>query len=128
MGKWDYQAIEVLDGEDAIDVMQALLKAQWEVDGMTVEHQFRAYHTFRHNGKTFLHIGWNSCNSLAYKVLKHLDREIISSYSGLGFSSYQDTLKAPEIFSADADEDFEPPLTFSMMRYICNTSKLPPIE
>jgi hypothetical protein len=81
MGKWDFQAIEILDGENAIDAMRALLKAQEAVDSITNDHLFRGYHIFRHNGKRYLHLGWNSCNALAYKVLKHLgrDRQIISS-------------------------------------------------
>ena len=71
MGKWDFQAIEVLDGEEAIDAMRALHQAQCQVDGMTIDHLFRGYHIFRHNGKQYLHLGWNGCNALAYKVLKH---------------------------------------------------------
>ena len=114
MGIWDFQAIEILDGEDVILAMRALLKAQGEVDGMTIDHQFRGYHIFRHNGKRYLHLGWNSCNALAYKVLKHLgrDRDIISSYSGVGFAAYKDTYNPSTIFSADADKDFKPPITF----------------
>ena len=114
MGKWDFQAIEILAGENAIDAMRALLKAQEEVDSMTNDHLFRGYHVFRHNGKRYLHLGWNSCNALAYKVLKHLgrDRHIISSYSGVGFAAYEDTLNPSKIFSADADKDFNPPITF----------------
>jgi len=104
--------------------MRALLKAQCEVDlsacghaqagGMTIDHLFRGYHIFRHNGKRYLHIGWNSCNALAYKVLKHLgrDRHIISSYSGVCFAAYEDTLKKSKIFSADADKDFNRTITF----------------
>jgi len=118
MGKWDFQAIEMLDGEEAIDAMRALYQAQCEVDGMKIDHQFRAYHTFRHKDKKFLHIGWNSCNALAYKVLKLIsrNREITSTYSGADFPSYKGTLNAPKIFSADADKDFEIPITFDMLR------------
>jgi len=114
MGKWDFQAIEILDGDDAIDTMKALYQAQSEVDGMAIDHQFRAYHTLGHNGKRYLHIGWDNCNALAYKVLKHLgkERDIISSYSGVGFSTYAETLNAPQMFSADAGEEFNPPITF----------------
>jgi len=43
MGKWDFQAIEILDGENAIDAMRALLKAQEAVDSMTNDHLFRGY-------------------------------------------------------------------------------------
>lgn len=126
MGKWDFQAIEVLDGEEAIDAIRALLKAQGEVDGITIDHQFRGYHIFRHNGKRYLHIGWNSCNALAYKVLKHLsrDRDIISSYSGVGFATYEDTQNPSKIFSADADEDFDQPITFDDI--ICHSPTTPP--
>ena len=32
MGKWDFQAIEILDGEKAIDAMRALYQAQCQTD------------------------------------------------------------------------------------------------
>ena len=118
MGRWDFQGIEILAGEAAVDAMRALLQAQDEVDGMTIDHHFRGYHVFRHHGKRYLHLGWNNCNVLAYKVLKQLQkqREIISSYSGVGFDTYQDALNPSPIFAADADEDFNPPITFDDTR------------
>ena len=51
MGRWDFQAIEILDGEEAVDAMRALHQAQCEVDSMMIDHQFRGYHVFRHNGR-----------------------------------------------------------------------------
>ena len=54
MGIWAFQAIRILDGEEAIDAMRALHQAQWEVDGMAFDHQFRAYRVFQHNGKRYL--------------------------------------------------------------------------
>ncbi len=115
MGQWDYQAIEILENETPLDVMRALYETQRAVDGLTIEHHFRAYHTFCHNNKHYLHIGWNSCNRLAYHVLTSLQskRAIISTYSGVGFAHDEDTFKAHELFSADASEDFNPPITFN---------------
>jgi len=118
MGKWDFQAIEILAGEKAIDAMKILYQAQSEIDGLSINHEFRAYHTFRHNSKQYLHIGWNSSNCLAYCVIKHLgkSRAIISSYSGIGFENhdYGDKMdaEAREIFFTDKDKDFDPPIAF----------------
>ena len=114
MGQWDYQAIEMLENETPLDAMRALYETQRAVDGHTINHLFRAYHTFCHKGKRYLHIGWNSCNALAYRVLTSLrpKRAIISTYSGVGFAHHEDTFTAHELFSADAQEDFNSPLTF----------------
>lgn len=114
MGRWDYQAIEMLEGETPLDAMRALYEAQRTVDGLTIDHHYRAYHTFVHNGKHYLHLGWDSCNRMAYHVLKslHPQRAIISTYSSIGFARYEDTLCAHERFSAEVGESFDPPITF----------------
>jgi hypothetical protein len=41
-----------------------------------------------------------------------MERDVISSYSGVGFATYEDTLNPSKIFSVDADEDFDQPITF----------------
>jgi len=114
MGRWDYQAIEMLEGEPPLDAMRVLYEAQRTVDRFTIDHHFRAYHTFHHNGKRYLHLGWDSCNSLAYQVLKslHPERAIISTYSSTGFARYEDTLNAHKLFSTEVGESFDPPITF----------------
>lgn len=106
MGKWDFNGLEIHEGEEPKQVMEEL--GVFEGEKLNL---FRAYHTFRHEGKTFLHVGWNNGNNTAYSTLLEFagttDREFFSSYSELSELYYLEDGSLENIFYKDRDPEFE---------------------
>lgn len=106
LGKWDFNALEIHPNELPISVMEQLGKFE-EKNGVA-DNFFRAYHTFKHDDKMFLHVGWNSANGIAYNALKgfadQTNRTFLSSYHELSSFSAS-SLK--EMFYKDRGEEFE---------------------
>ena len=105
MGHWKYHALELLPHENPAQLMKKL--GEFEYECRAADNFFCAYHSFRYQNKTYLHIGWNSSNRLAHRVLssfaKTSERDFFSSYHELSH------LKSPDltrIFTQDKDPDY----------------------
>ncbi|RMH68443.1 MAG: hypothetical protein D6675_16190 [Gemmatimonadetes bacterium] len=84
MARWDMQGLEIFpDLETPQDVMRSL--GQYEANQIQCGH-YTAYHLFQHEGRTYLHLGWNAArSSVAYHTLKQFaertGRNFISAYA-----------------------------------------------
>ena len=106
MGHSDYQAMEIFPNEDPYTLMKTL--GEYEIQCNAGDSFFRAYHTFRHKGKTYLHVGWNNASGFALGMLTDFAEETNRHF----FSSLRELIHLPSekrkaIFEDDADPDFE---------------------
>lgn len=109
MGKCDFNAVEIHPEEAPVLMMEDL--GQFEVENQLANNFFCGYHTFRYEGKTFMHIGWNSANGVAYHTLKRFSmatkRNFFTRYNELSSLTLTEVQK---IFHQNKDEDFLEPI------------------
>ncbi|HAQ07919.1 MAG TPA: hypothetical protein DCR24_10485 [Bacillus bacterium] len=109
MGKCDFNALEIHPNEAPVLMMEELGK--FEVEHQLANNYFCGYHTFRYEGKHFMHIGWNSANGVAYHTLKRFSKATNRKF----FTRYNELYSLPLsdvriIFNQNKDEDFLEPI------------------
>jgi hypothetical protein len=109
MGKCNFNALEIFPNEAPVLMMEQL--GEFEIEQELANNHFCGYHTFRHEGKNYMHIGWNSANGVAYHTLKRFsletNRELFTRFNelcSLPLSEVQ------TIFYQDKEEDFLEPI------------------
>lgn len=103
MGRWDFNALEMHEGETPEQVMGEL----GFFEGERMSNWFRAYHVFQYEGKKFLHVGWNNGNFTAHSTLvgfaQQKNRIILSRFSNLSELKMEEV---KDIFYKDREPDF----------------------
>jgi hypothetical protein len=109
MGKCHFNAVEILPNEAPILMMEQL--GQFELEQQLANNLFCGYHTFRYEGKNYMHIGWNSANGVAYHTLKQYSEATNRKF----FTRFNELSSLPlsevkNIFYQNKDEDFLEPI------------------